>query len=56
MTKSPPPSRELCLHLAEVYYDMGMHNRSWTYLLCWAAYDDYLELFWNNDDTFLEWR
>jgi hypothetical protein len=46
MKERPPPTKELCLHLAEIYYEMGMPQRSWQYLLCWAAYEDYLDIFW----------
>jgi hypothetical protein len=43
-----PPSKELFLHLAEIYYEMGMPQRSWQFLLCWAAYEDYIELYWED--------
>ena len=33
MNSRPPPTKELCLHLAEIYYEMGMPQRSWQYVL-----------------------
>lgn len=52
MSKKPPPSKGLCLHLAMFYHDLRDYDRSWDYLIAWAAYDDWVELYWDSDD----WR
>ena len=41
-----PPPKETCLQLAEFYYRINDYQRSWDWLMCWAAYEDWLELYW----------
>jgi len=48
MIERPPPSQGLCLYFAHYYYDLRDYERSWDYLLCWAAYDDWVELYWGD--------
>lgn len=52
MADEKPPSRGLCLHLAQIYWEMRpltpeRRELSWLYLMCWAAYDDWIELYWS---------
>jgi hypothetical protein len=46
---SPPPPRETCLRMAQYYCDVSKNEQlMWDWLLCWAAYDDWLELYWGD--------
>ena len=45
-----PPSKGMCLWLAQMYWERkpqraADRETSWHYLLCWAAYDDWVELY-----------
>jgi hypothetical protein len=46
---SKPPPKETCLQLSEFYYRINDHKRSWDWLMCWAAYDDWVELYWEKN-------
>jgi hypothetical protein len=47
IAKFKPPTQETCLRLAQYYCDVVKNERlMWEYLVCWAAYDDYVELYW----------
>lgn len=43
-----PPSKALCLYMAEHYWAISPRNekRSWEYLICWAFYEMYVEGWW----------
>lgn len=42
-----PPSKELCLYMAQHHFNLGKRkDLMWDWLMCWAAYDDWLELYW----------
>jgi len=35
--------------MAQYYCDVVRNDKlSWEWLLCWAAYEDWVELFWND--------
>lgn len=51
MRKGTPPSREMCLYMAKMYWEArptseNTRKRSWDYLICWAFYDMYIEGYW----------
>jgi len=41
--KKQPPSKELCLALAQFYWEDRNPKLSWDYLFCWGFYEMYLE-------------
>lgn len=41
-----PPSKELCLAMAEFYWKNQNPQRSWEYLICWGFYEMYVEGWW----------
>ncbi len=41
-----PPSKELCLRMAEFYWEDKQPQRSWEYLICWGFYEMYVEGWW----------
>ena len=48
MTKRKPPSREICLQMARIYWESkyrrpAYERLSWEYLICWRFYDMYVE-------------
>ena len=50
MTNDKPPSREMCLRVAERCFDgtfMNSQKLGWYYLFCWAMYDHWLENYWD---------
>ena len=54
------PSKELCLSLAQVYYEMRpstkfRHELSWKYLMCWAAHEDWLASVKEDWDAWQRW-
>jgi len=50
MTNDKPPSKEMCLRMAELLFD-GPFKRSthlgWQYLVIWAMYDHGIENYWS---------
>ncbi len=47
-----PPSKEMCLYMAEKCYDTEfkrLKELSWYWLICWVAYDDWIELYWDKE-------
>jgi len=45
MKRVPPP--ETCLQMARYHHDVsGRMDLMWDWLMCWAAYDDWMELYW----------
>lgn len=52
MTNDKPPSKELCLRMAELLID-GPFKRYehliWQYLFIWAMYDHWIEQYWTKE-------
>ena len=49
MREKDPPSKEACLQMAKLCHGSRLENvndMSWSWLLCWVAYDDWIELYW----------
>jgi hypothetical protein len=45
-----PPSKEICLRMAQTLFDDPFFHRSnelgWQYLFIWAMYDHWIEEYW----------
>lgn len=41
--KTKPPSKELCLAMAQFYWQDRSPPRSWEWLICWGFYEMYIE-------------
>ena len=44
--KTKAPSRDLCLALAQFYWEDKQPQRSWDYLFFWGFYEMWLEGWW----------
>jgi len=52
MDKFPAPTQTTCLRMAQYYCDVSKNEQlMWDWLMCWAAYDDWVELYWENSDV-----
>jgi len=48
MMDFPPPTQTTCLRMAQYFCDVEPNEKvSWEWLICWAAYEDWVELYWN---------
>ena len=46
-----PPSKGLCLRMAEYYCDTVKHEQAmWNWLFCWGFYEMYVEC-WVKDES-----
>jgi hypothetical protein len=45
--KDAPPPKETCLQMARYHHEIGRNDLMLYWLICWAAYDDWLELYWS---------
>jgi hypothetical protein len=41
--KTKPPSKELCLAMAQFHWQDRSSQRSWEWLFCWGFYEMYIE-------------
>lgn len=41
-----PPSKELCLALAQFHHELRNEKLSWEYLISWGMYEMYVEGWW----------
>ena len=50
MKNDKPPSREICLQMAELLFDdlfiRKQKELAWKYLFIWAMYDHWIEEYW----------
>lgn len=52
MDKFPAPTQTTCLRMAQYYCDVSKNEQlMWDWLMCWAAYDDWVELYWENSSV-----
>lgn len=47
MKRPLPPSKELCLHMAELQYESKNEKSMWDWLIVWGDYEHWVEHIYN---------